>query len=368
MRQVHVALHGSSAFWNLSNLMVPMMQMMAFPFTNRPDQLEHYANITYCANHIQTMAKTWVVDCEHIAALTGYYDPGLTSHWLGRRLQENSCRGLFFWSAKALENSRRVLGRDLPVDKCHVVCPATSSAVNSRHSRDINDTVRICHMTTHRSSHLENISNFYVKGTRDLLLLLKLVSRVLPRLLPRITVVIRAWCPPSYISKLRSQGVNIEMIEQPLSRIEALSVLASSDLALIPCHSTPTMAFIEASSRGVPIITNDVWANSEYVADGVTGLLVQPPAQHRYQDKRLTPLWYRPGFTESLRASADTEYLMRHLRTLQYLIEDENLLVSLKAKTAQYFIDSPFDLTRRNRGLGLLLDEALDQNASSLHL
>ena len=150
------------------------------------------------------------------------------------------------------------------------------------------------------------------------------------------------------------------MIEQPLSRANTLSLLAKSDLALIPCHSTPTMAFIEASSRCVPVITNDVWANSEYVADGLTGFLVEPPRKLRYQDKRLTPLWYRPGFTESLKSSVDTEYLTRHLRTLEYLIEDENLLLSLKAKTARYFENSQFDLVQRNRRLGLLLDEALN--------
>jgi hypothetical protein len=364
VRQVHVALHASSVFWRLSNLIVPALQKMAFSYINRPDPLEQYADITYCANHIQTMSKSWVADCEHIAALTGYYDPGLASHWLGRRLQAESCKGLFFWSAKALENSKRVLGNDLPLDKCHVVYPAALSAVNSSHSEN-NNIIRICHMTTHRSSQLENVSNFYVKGTRDFLLLLKQVARALPQLLRKMKFVIRAWCPPSYVSKLRSQGVNIEMIEQPLSRIDALSFLAGSDLVVMPCHSTPTMAFIEAGSRGVPVITNDVWANSEYVADGRTGFLVQPPAQLRYQDKCLTPLWYRPGFVDSIKAPIGAEYLSRHLRTLEYLIEDENLLRSLKAKTAENFADSPVDLNRRNHLLGRLLDEALNSSTQA---
>jgi hypothetical protein len=155
------------------------------------------------------------------------------------------------------------------------------------------------------------------------------------------------------------------MIEQPLSRIDALSFLAGSDLVVMPCHSTPTMAFIEAGSRGVPVITNDVWANSEYVADGRTGFLVQPPAQLRYQDKSLTPLWYRPGFVDSIKAPIGAEYLSRHLRTLEYLIEDENLLRSLKAKTAENFADSPVDLNRRNHLLGRLLDEALNSSAQA---
>src|SRR5437879_8362090 len=98
-------------------------------------------------------------------------------------------------------------------------------------------------MATHRSSHLENLSNFYVKGTRDVLLLLKLLSRASPKLARKIAVVIRAWCPASYVAKLRALGVKIEMLEQPLARADALAYLASSDLALLPCHSTPTMAF-----------------------------------------------------------------------------------------------------------------------------
>jgi glycosyltransferase involved in cell wall biosynthesis len=214
-------------------------------------------------------------------------------------------------------------------------------------------------MTTHRSSYLENISNFYVKGTRDVLLLLKLVSQDFPKLMRKMKVMIRAWCPPSYIAKLKARGVNIEMIERPLSRADALSYLARSDLVLMPCHSTPTMAFIEAMSRSLPVVTNDIWANNEYVLDGKTGFLIAPPEHVRYVDNCLTPLWYRPGFTQSLKDAVDTQYLRNHLRVLSYLLEDENLLMSMKTKTGENFAKSPFDVGRRNRDLALLLEKAL---------
>lgn len=214
-------------------------------------------------------------------------------------------------------------------------------------------------MTTHRSSHLENLSNFYVKGTRDVLLILKRLSRDSPRLARKIIVVIRAWCPPAYVAKLRALGIKIEMIEHPLTRADALAHLASSDLALLPCHSTPTMAFIEAMSKSLPVIANDVWANSEYLFDGKTGFLVEPPKDVRYSNRCLTPLWYRPGFTQSLKTSLDTEYLVRHLNALSYMLEDENLLRSLRTKTGNSFVNSPFDISRRNKELGHLLNRAL---------
>src|SRR2546425_3838240 len=360
LRQFHVAVQTSATFWNLSNLLAPVLEKLTFQYTSRGDQLERYADITYCANHVQTRSKKWVADCEHVAALTGYYDPGVASPWLGSRLQERSCKGLFCWSNRALENSQKVLGNGFPTDKSHVVYPATSWAVKTRQPRESDGFVRICHMTTHRSSHLENLSNFYVKGTRDVLLLLKLLSRASPKLARKIAVVIRAWCPASYVAKLRALGVKIEMLEQPLARADALAYLASSDLALLPCHSTPTMAFIEAMSKSVPVIANDVWANSEYLFDGKTGFLVAPPKDVRYSDPYLTPLWYRPGFTQSLKTSVDPEYLMRHLRVLSYILEDENILRKLGTKTGEYFVNSPFVLARRNRRLGLLLDEALN--------
>src|SRR5205807_3902755 len=138
--------------------------------------------ITYCANHVQARSRKWVADCEHVAALTGYYDPGVASNWLGHQLQFRSCKGFYCWSNKAQENSRKVLGNGFPNGKSHVVYPATSRAANSRERNGFDGTFRICHMTTHRSSYLENISNFYVKGTRDALLLLKLAAREVPRL------------------------------------------------------------------------------------------------------------------------------------------------------------------------------------------
>jgi len=364
LRQFHVAIQTSHTFWNLSNLVAPTLEKLTFPYTSRENSLEHYANITYCSNHVQTKSKKWVADCEHLAALTGYYKPGVASHWLGRRLLDRSCRGFYCWSKKAVENSKRILRNDFPADKSHTVYPATSGAANYRNSRDFDGNVRICHMTTHRSSYLENISNFYVKGTRDFLLVLKLLSQVSPKLTKKITVVIRAWCPQSYIAKLRALGVQIEMIEYPLARVDALSYLANSDLAILPGHSTPTMAFIEAMSRSVPVIANDVWANSEYLLDGKTGFLI-PPAPHvQYCDSDLTPLWYRPDFTHSLIASVDSEYLKRHLHALEYLLEDENLLLSLKKETGRYFVRSPFEISSRNRDLGLLLDNALNQFVS----
>jgi glycosyltransferase involved in cell wall biosynthesis len=360
LRQFHVAVQRSSTFWNLSNLIAPVLEKLAFQYTGRADRLEQCADIIYCANHVQTRSKRWVADCEHVAALTGYYNPGIESHWLSSRLREPSCRGLFCWSNKALENSQKVLGKGFPTNKSHVVYPSTSWAANLGQPRGPDDFVRILHMTTHRSSYLENLVNFYVKGTRDVLLLLKLLSRASPKLARRITIAIRAWCPPSYVAKLRALGIKIEMIDHPLARADALAYLASSDLALLPCHSTPTMAFIEAMSRNVPVIANDVWANSEYLIDGKTGFLVAPPKHVRYSDGCLTPLWYRPGFTQSLKNSIDAEYLTRHLRVLSYILEDENILRSLRTKTSEFFVNSPFDISRRNAKLGSLLDEALN--------
>ena len=360
MRQFHVAIQTSSAFWNLSNLIAPIIERLAFHYTSLADQLEQYADIVYCANHVQTRSKKWIADCEHVAALTGYYDPGSTARWLGNRLQEHSCKGLFCWSNKALENSQRVLGKSFPAGKTHVVYPATFWVDNPRQIPNSDGFFRICHMTTHRSSRLENLSNFYVKGTRDVLLMLKRLSRDSPSLARKIIVTIRAWCPPAYIAKLRALGINIEMIEHPLARTDALAYLANSDLALLPCHSTPTMAFIEAMSKSVPVVANDVWANSEYLLDGKTGFLVAPPKDVRYSDGCATPLWYRPGFTQSLKASLDTKYFMRHLHVLSYMLEDENLLRSLRTTTGDFFVNSQFDITRRNEELGYLLNAALN--------
>jgi hypothetical protein len=120
------------------------------------------------------------------------------------------------------------------------------------------------------------------------------------------------------------------------------------------------MAFIEATSKSVPVIANDVWANSEYLIDGKTGFLVAPPRNVRYSDGCSTPLWYRPGFTQSLKTSVDTEYLTRHLRVLLYILEDENILRSLRTKTGEYFVNSSFDISRRNKELGRLLDGSLN--------
>ena len=74
----------------------------------------------------------------------------------------------------------------------------------------------------------------------------------------------------------------------------------------------------------------------------------------------MTPLWYQPDFIDSLIASVDSEYLKRHLRVLEYLLEDVNLLLSLKEETGRYFARSPFEIGSRNRELGLLLDKALN--------
>jgi len=202
------------------------------------------------------------------------------------------------------------------------------------------------------------MSNFLVKGTRDLLLILKLLAQKHPQLTRKLVVTVRAWCPQNLVSELRAKGVNLQLIQSEMSRSEVLSLLSDSDLGVVPCHSTPTMSFIEAMSRGVPVITNDVWANSEYVSDERSGLIIQPPSSVKYNDSLLNPLWYRPGFMEKLRKTVDREYLQRHVSAIASLVEDEGRLFSLKKTTEEYFKKSEFEAYTRNQWVGTLLDQA----------
>lgn len=355
MRQFHVVLQSTSLLWKLANGIVPALEQFAFPLVNRGDRFERIARLTYCANHLRTKSKRWIADFEFIGALTEYYDPGIATHWLGKHLQGSACKALLCWSKKALDNSKLILGAQLPVEKCHILYPATGF-IGTERTREFDGILRICHITTHRNAQRENLSNFYVKGTRDIFLLLKLISRESPRLLKNFVIRIRGWCPQSYVEKLRSWGVNIENIEQTMTRPEALELIASSDLMLMPCHATPTMAFVEAMSRGVPVVTNDVWANEEYVLSDQTGLLVRPPSEVQYFDRYLTPRWNRPGFTHSLKAFVNENYLRRYSSAISYLLEDEDALRTLQERTIQHFPNSPFDARRRNRELGRLLD------------
>ncbi len=300
-----------------------------------------------------------MVDCEHLPSLTGYFDPASVVKRVAKRLNEPSCKGVFCWSRKSLENCVLTLGNNFPKIKSHVVYPATMPSIGHRNGSQFDGKVRMCHVSTIRNSYFENMSNFLVKGTRDLFLILKLMARSSPHLIDKLVVTVRAWCPQALVSELRAKGVNLEVIHSELNRGEVLSLLSDSDLAIVPCHSTPTMSFIEAMSRNVPVITNDIWANSEYVSDGESGFLIRPPSDIHYSDNRLNPLWYRPGFMQQLGKAADGDYLQHYANVIAYLVEDEGQLASLRKSTGEFFRTSEFNAQNRNQTLGTLLDKAL---------
>jgi glycosyltransferase involved in cell wall biosynthesis len=166
----------------------------------------------------------------------------------------------------------------------------------------------------------------------------------------RIKITVRAFVPPHIERQFKSKfGDGIEFVRTPLPRKKIIEAYQKSDILLLPCHSTPTMAFIEAMSCGLSIVTTNVWANKELLEDAKFAIIVDPPTHVKYEDEFGTPMWYRSEFMRKIER-IDSKFIHALFDSVSYLIENENLLIKFK-KEALYYFKERFSVEKRNAQL-----------------
>jgi glycosyltransferase involved in cell wall biosynthesis len=207
-------------------------------------------------------ARPYIAECEHILALGGditNWQTGLQNlDRINRLVAQEECRYVFTYSEGLVQHSRRYLRPELwpklgaipqvfPAQPEHprpAERPFTILMIASRFS-DKGVPEAVDAFRALRDRHGEEVR-------------LLLVSQALP---PgyRLPEGVMHHDTPRMSDQLKQQ------------------VFRASHVLLIPCYSDTTVPIIEACAYGVPTVTTRIHHGEEFVQDGITGYLIEPP-------------------------------------------------------------------------------------------
>lgn len=117
--------------------------------------------------------------------------------------------------------------------------------------------------------------SFYVRGGLDTLE----AYRQLRLQHPNVELVIRSQLPPDlasfYPDYARVVGdPSVQILDSRMDNISWRGLLESSDVLIIPSARIHVVSILEAMSYGLVVVTSDGWGITEYVEDGVNGIVV----------------------------------------------------------------------------------------------
>lgn len=203
------------------------------------------------------------------------------------------------------------------------------------------------------SANVHDMSNFDLKGGKEVVE----AFRQLRQRYASLELVIR--CPLTPEWRRRLQGMEGGYIyEEPLPGEEFEQLWRTADVFVQPTHITPSTAYLDALSYGLPVVTTDVWGNGELIEDGRTGFLAPKPRARRYTDGWVM-LYHSPEHKKDWH-TLDEEVVEGLVERLARLIEDTDLRSRMSAAARQDIAEGKHSLKRRNVALKGFLDRALE--------
>ena len=305
--------------------------------------------LTFSSGHPIFRKERWIVDLEFVTHLCGYN------------------RGHF-------NRHKRTIEKLLDSDYCKKIMPWTNAGattiLNTFDSKKIQNKVETVYLAvpqktftkTYNKDKLslyfvgsQNIpKDFDIKGGKEVLRSFEILNKIYKNL----ELNIRSYVPESLKRKYsRLENVHIYNEILPWDHLENL--FKNSDIFLFPSHNTPGLIFLDAMSYELPIITTDVWANSEMVGDGVNGFLVQKSNSIKYFNENLIPMWSEQNSLNLIKNHVDLKVINDIVEKTATLIEDVNLRKKM-GKNGRKMIDTgKFSLKIRNNKLKKIFDDAL---------
>ena len=308
--------------------------------------------LTYSVNHLVLRNEPWVLDlpCEHVTNVLGGFRHFRRFRGLVKRvLAAPNCRKIIVSidvGRKALEAA---LGSDL-AEKTDVVYWAVPK---KEFAKSFNDNrVKLLFVNS------GNIpGQFHTKGGKEALEAFSLVHKRYPH----VEMVVRSDVP-SPIRKRCEQLGGLRIIDKVVPWEELEREFMTADIFLLPAHHTPMMAFLDAMSYELPVVTTDAWGNPEIVEDGTTGLLVHDSPLASHYEKMLSRYFVPPaGSAEyhDIVASTNPQMTQELVEKLSLLIENAELRRRLGKAGREAVENGRFSIQQRNSTLRRVLDEAI---------
>jgi glycosyltransferase involved in cell wall biosynthesis len=200
--------------------------------------------------------------------------------------------------------------------------------------------------------------NFSLKGGQILLE----VFRILKLEYENLELLIRSGIPEKVKKSYQGiPGLRIKDRPMPWSALE--KEFKAADIFVMPSYVTPSMVFFDAMSYELPIVTTDVWANSEYIRDGENGLLVHNPLASSYTEGDIVH-FDSPAFQKALQ-TVDRDMVDKLVAAIKLLIENVELRRKMGV-TGREWVEKEHSMEVWRTGLKKVLDKVLSNQNDSL--
>jgi glycosyltransferase involved in cell wall biosynthesis len=307
-----------------------------------------HCDLLYSWNHLTSNKIPWVLDHEYLFALTGY---NVEAAWrnlgvIEKKLTDPMCRSILCPTELARDILVNSFGLKSLLSKTCVVNRAVP--VRKSPSERNEPVLRMLFLGTRNEP-----GAFHTKGGKEAIEAFRLVRKK-----HRVSLVVRSDLPPllrKYYSGV--DGLEIEEKVLPPSRMNQL--MTESHVLLLPSHSTPTAAFIDALSYGLPVITTDEMANGEIVNEGSTGKVVKgPKTVPTLQEMIRKPQRVREWESAVMDLQWDTVESLA--QAIEFLIENPRERIVMGQNGKASVANGRFSIPRRNSKLKEVFDRAVN--------
>jgi len=302
-------------------------------------------NLTYASNHLVFRDEPWIIDLEYISLAlgSGKYVKQYKK-LLERSFQSPNCKKILCWYEACKKTLNANLDCSLFENKITVFLPyGQQRNFVKQYNRE-----KIKLLFTGSANIL---GEFVIKGgaeTVDAFIALNNKYDFLE-------LVIRSDMPSETKTKL-AHFDNVRIIDKIIPWAELEHEFQTADIFILPAHNTPWLAMLDAMSYELPVVTLDVWANSEIVTNGKTGLLSPKSRDLIYFDENFTPQWDRPQFLRAIK-KPDPQVVRGLVEKISLLIEDARLRRAMGHAARWEVEQGKFSIRSRNEKLKQIFDE-----------
>ena len=306
------------------------------------------SSLTFATGHLVFRDEPWVIDLEVATHLSGYSYGHLRTyrHIIERTLAKPNCKAIMPWTQASLNTILRTLNTSAFREKIRVVRHAVPLRRMHNASRS---TVRILFVG---SSNYNYVKDFVAKGGPEVFR----IYDMLARRYDNVYLTVRSRMPRG-LARRYAADRHVRIYDGILPRIELERLFSDSDIFLFPTHGTPARVFLDAMSFGLPIVTTDVWANSEYVTDGHNGVLIPKSNKIPYLTSKGFPNTFAPEFMKAV-GVVDERVLKDFFTALCSLIEDTKKRDLMSRNSYGEVKLGKFSIAKRNQILGDIFDKA----------
>jgi glycosyltransferase involved in cell wall biosynthesis len=303
------------------------------------------SNLIFSWKLLPTKKPYWI-DVEHVRQFMGW-DTNLlfkNADWISEQLAKPECILISSYTKAGLDT---VIDNLPNANKFKNKCVWIHNAIPSvDFKRTFKDTKNITFLFI-GSYNLPYDFNF--KGGN---IVLEAFSKLVIKY-PDIKLIVKSWVPQELLDKYSS----IKQIEfqgvSPFSEMDA--IFKQSDIFLSPNHNTPAQAYLDCMNYSMPIVTTDLWANSEIVKDNYNGLLIPCSKNIPYMIGNNIPNSRNPDFNKAIQI-LDEEMVNNLVAKSEILINDWKLRKKLGENGKKEIDSGEFSIPYRNAKLKKILD------------